>query len=111
MAADHDQVRWPVLCSIDDLSEWGTDLNECKSGQLLREPLAKAVDQLSRVFLGRSDQYSGLNTGIGGVYERGVNDMDECQLRPCEARQPCTDIGRMCRYWFSVDSNENLPED
>jgi hypothetical protein len=37
--------------------------------------------------------------------------MDESQIRPCEARQPCTDIGRMCRYWFSVDSNENFLED
>src|SRR5437899_9135619 len=44
MAADHDQVRRPVLRRIDDLGLRRTDLDEFQRGHLLREALAKIVD-------------------------------------------------------------------
>src|SRR5258708_34278259 len=72
MAADHDQVCRPVLRRIDDLGLRGTDLDEFQSGRLLREALAKVVDQLSRVVLGRGDENIGLNAGVGGGEELGV---------------------------------------
>jgi hypothetical protein len=58
---------------------------------------------------------SGLPTGTkssavdcgGGVYELGVDDMNERHLRPREARQLGTDISRMRRDGLVVDSNEN----
>lgn len=111
MAADHDQVGWPVLRGIDDLGKRGTDLNEVQSGHLLREAFAKVVDQISRVFLSGGGKYIGLNAGVGGVYERGVDDMDECHLRSRESRQLCADISRVRGDWLAVDSNENLLED
>jgi hypothetical protein len=82
-----------------------------RSGHLLREALAKIVDQLSRVVLGRGDKDIGLNAGVGGVYELGVDDTDERHLRAQEARQLCPDISRMRRDRLVVDGNENLLKD
>ena len=107
MAADHDQVRGPVLCSIDDLGKRAADRDEIQRGRLWRQAFAKGVDQLSRLFLGRGGEDGGLNAGVGGVYELGVDDMNERHLRPREARQLGTDISRMRRDGLVVDSNEN----
>jgi hypothetical protein len=111
VAADHDQISGPVLCSIDDLGKRATDLDEIQRGRLLRQAFTKVVDQLSRLFLGRGDEDGGLNAGVGGVYALGVDDMNERHLRPREARQLGTDISRMRRDGLVVDSNENLFEE
>lgn len=111
MTADDDQVSRPVLCSTYNLGNRGAYLNELQHDRLLREAFTKVADQFSCAFFGRGFQYSRLNTRIGGVCERRVDDMNERHLGPRKTGQLCADISRMSRDWLTVDRNEDFSKD
>jgi hypothetical protein len=93
-----------LTISVSGLPTWMKSSAVACGGRRLR----KSSISFLASSLAEATKTSGWNAGVGGVYELGVDDMNERHLRPREARQLDADISRMGRDGLVVDSNENL---
>lgn len=107
VAADHDEVRWPISSSLHDLVGGHPCNDELERRRLQRQTLTEAFQQPLSVLLGLINQFIWRNAGVGAIARRRVDGVDKCYVSAKRTCKLYTYVGGMRGDRLTIDCNKN----